>query len=87
MQEENKELSESPRSAEFLGKAWIYTSLVSRLTSSVITGIALGWLLDKRFRTSPFFLIFLLILGSGWGLYLLIRAAQMDQKKSEHHRR
>lgn len=54
-----------------------YMSLAFVLPSSVLVGYAIGYLIDKAFGTSFFYIIFLLI-GIAAGFIELIREIQRD---------
>lgn len=44
------------------------------LFASVISGLIVGWLLDRWLKTSPWLLVAGLVLGAAAGFYELVRA-------------
>lgn len=51
----------------------IYTTILSYLVGSILTGVFLGKWIDSLFDTFPLFLVIGLILGLGGGIYGLVR--------------
>lgn len=51
----------------------LYTTILSYLVGSILTGVFLGRWMDRLFDTFPLFLIIGLLLGLGGGVYGLVR--------------
>jgi len=60
------------------------SSLGLMLPSSIVVGLAFGWLFDKAFGTGPWGLLAFFILGAGSGIVSLFRAlARYDKDEKE----
>jgi ATP synthase protein I len=55
-------------------KAGLAYSAAFSLFASVVSGLIVGWLLDRWLGTKPWLLVVGIILGSAAGFYELIRA-------------
>ncbi|PYU23238.1 MAG: hypothetical protein DMG32_16565 [Acidobacteria bacterium] len=53
------------------------------LVGSVVIGAGLGYLLDKRFGSSPVFALLLGVLGFAGGMYEVIRRLSVRRKNGE----
>ena len=62
---------ESPNS-----KLGIAFRLVTELMAAVLVGGAIGWGLDRIFRTGPFLLIVMFMVGVAAGFFTVVRTAQ-----------
>jgi ATP synthase protein I len=56
--------------------------LVTELVAAVVVGGAIGWALDRIFRTSPILLIVLFFLGVAAGIRNVLRAAREMNKNN-----
>lgn len=73
-----REPEPAPESREFqLGVAF---RLVAELVVAVVVGGAIGWALDRVFRTSPILLIVFFFLGVAAGFRNVLRAAREMNK-------
>lgn len=59
------------------------TSLGMEFALSEILGAALGYWLDKKYGTLPWFLLGGVLLGFCLGLYRIVTAAQTQQNKKQ----
>ena len=63
-------------------KAQPYIDASWQLVGSVGGGALLGWVLDKKFGTSPWLLVTLSLVGIGIGFYAFFKALmQLGKKK------
>jgi ATP synthase protein I len=52
------------------------------LLAAVILGLAVGWFLDRSFRTSPFLLIVFFFIGTGAGFWnVILTARKLDEER------
>jgi len=56
------------------------SSIGLALPSSIIVGIAFGWLLDKALGTKPWLILIFFVLGAASGVMSLIRALARYEK-------
>jgi len=54
-------------------KVFLALSIGYYLVGSIVGGLITGYFLDKWLNTEPVFLLTLLIIGIGYGLYMTIR--------------
>ena len=60
-----------------------YASLGLQLVITIVIGAYLGWWLDGRYDTSPWFLIILTFLGAIAGMVTFIRTVTRRNKKNK----
>jgi ATP synthase protein I len=58
-------------------------TLIGELVGGVLTGLGLGWLLDRFAHTAPFGLIGGLLLGTGVAIFAMVRQATRQADKAE----
>lgn len=69
------------RDKEAMGQAMRMSAIGIEFSISVVGGLLLGWWLDKRWGTNPYFTLGGLVLGSTagfWALYRVVIASQDD---------
>ena len=58
-------------------------TLIGELVGGVLTGLGLGWLVDRLAHTAPFGLIGGLLLGTGVAIFAMVRQATRQADKAD----
>ena|GEM_PF-2295605 len=72
------------------GSIWRTVILASTTTSQlvipVLVGVAIGYYMDRRFGTAPFFLVILLLVGVFTGVFALWRTLSRWERRDGRYR-
>ncbi len=68
------------KQADLWAQVGLYTSLGFILPAGAVVGCAIGWLLDRWLRTSPWLTVLLGFLGAAAGFIELLRILSRTQK-------
>lgn len=63
------------------------TSLGTEFAVAEILGAGIGFWLDNRWNTTPWFLILGVVAGFGLGFYIILRAAKEMEKQTQEKRK
>ena len=62
-------------------RLWRLTGMGGTLATEVMAGAAIGWFLDRLFKTKPTLLIVFTVVGVVFGMIMFIRRAQRESHR------
>jgi F0F1-type ATP synthase assembly protein I len=75
--------TEKRKDPNMLAAVGLASGIGLQLAASVLVGLGLGYLADRAFHTSPWFLLVGLLLGVLAGGYSVVRMVMKEMRRSE----